>query len=82
MSRKRVIDPTRVMVWIPHATACVCRPLQRGFLRRLFVEETPANAAFKGLAWLVLGVPVTDGLLYDDDWQVGVGWGSGGVGAV
>ena len=41
----------------------------RGFLRRLFVEGTPAKAAFKGLAWLVLGVPTTDGLLYDDDWQ-------------
>ena len=41
----------------------------RGFLRRLFVEDTPANDAFTGLAWLVLGVPVTDGLLYDDDWQ-------------
>ena len=41
----------------------------RGFLRRLFIEETPAAAAFTGLAWLVLGVPTTDGLLYDDDWQ-------------
>lgn len=40
----------------------------RGFLRRLFVEETPAKAAFTGLAWLVLGVPVTDSLLYPDDW--------------
>ena len=38
-------------------------------LRRLFVEETPAAKAFSGLAWLVLGVPTTDGLLYDDDWQ-------------
>jgi ferredoxin--NADP+ reductase len=41
----------------------------RGFIRRLFVEETPANAAFTGLAWLVLGVPTTEGLLYDEDWQ-------------
>ena len=41
----------------------------RGFLRRLFVEDTPAARAFGGLAWLVLGVPTTDGLLYDDDWQ-------------
>jgi ferredoxin--NADP+ reductase len=41
----------------------------RGFLRRLFIEETPAAAAFRGLAWLVLGVPTTEGLLYDDDWQ-------------
>merc|ERR1719482_1793623 len=29
----------------------------------------PAAAAYKGLAWLVLGVPTTDGLLYDADWQ-------------
>jgi ferredoxin--NADP+ reductase len=41
----------------------------RGFLRRLFIEQTPAKAAFKGLAWLVLGVPTTEGLLYDEDWQ-------------
>ena len=41
----------------------------RGFIRRLFIEQTPANDAFTGLAWLVLGVPVTEGLLYDDDWQ-------------
>ena len=33
------------------------------------IEETPAAKAFSGLAWLVLGVPTTDGLLYDDDWQ-------------
>ena len=41
----------------------------RGFLRRLFVERTPAANAFTGLAWLVLGVPTSDGLLYDEDWQ-------------
>jgi len=41
----------------------------RGFLRRLFVEDTPAAAAFTGLAWLFLGVPSTDGLLYGADWQ-------------
>ena len=28
----------------------------RGFLRRLFAEDTPAKAHFKGLAWLFLGV--------------------------
>ena len=33
------------------------------------MEETPAATAFTGLAWLVLGVPTTEGLLYDDDWQ-------------
>lgn len=41
----------------------------RGFLRRLFIEETPAMANYRGLAWLVLGVPTSDGLLYDADWQ-------------
>ena len=30
--------------------------LGRSFLRRLFVEQTPAAKAFKGLAWLFLGV--------------------------
>jgi len=41
----------------------------RGFLRRLFIEETPAATNYRGLAWLVLGVPTSDGLLYDADWQ-------------
>jgi len=41
----------------------------RSFLRRLFVEQTPAAAAFKGVAWLFLGVANTDALLYDEDWQ-------------
>merc|ERR1711998_442231 len=41
----------------------------RSFLRRLFVEKTPAGTNFKGLAWLFLGVANTDALLYDADWQ-------------
>merc|ERR1719284_252335 len=41
----------------------------RSFLRRLFVEKTPFGEAFKGLAWLFLGVANTDALLYDDEWQ-------------
>merc|ERR1711871_156436 len=41
----------------------------RSFIRRLFVEKTPAGKAFKGLAWLFLGVANTDALLYDADWQ-------------
>lgn len=41
----------------------------RSFIRRLFVEETPAGAAYKGLAWLFLGVANSDALLYDDEWQ-------------
>jgi len=41
----------------------------RGFIRRLFVENTPAAAAYKGEAWLFLGVANSDALLYDDEWQ-------------
>jgi ferredoxin--NADP+ reductase len=41
----------------------------RAFWRRLFIEKTPAAAAFKGVAWLFLGVANTDGLLYDDELQ-------------
>jgi len=33
------------------------------------VETTPASQAFKGVAWLFLGVANTDSLLYDEDWQ-------------
>jgi ferredoxin--NADP+ reductase len=42
----------------------------RGFVRRLFVERTPAAEAYKGQAWLFLGVANSDALLYDDEWQV------------
>jgi len=41
----------------------------RGFVRRLFTEDTPAAAAYKGQAWLFLGVANSDALLYDDEWQ-------------
>ena len=41
----------------------------RGFIRRLFVEDTPAARAYKGEAWLFLGVANSDALLYDDEWQ-------------
>mmetsp|Transcript_13219 Transcript_13219/g.17279 ORF Transcript_13219/g.17279 Transcript_13219/m.17279 type:complete len:625 (-) Transcript_13219:40-1914(-) len=41
----------------------------RGFIRRLFVEDTPAANAYKGEAWLFLGVANSDALLYDDEWQ-------------
>jgi len=42
----------------------------RGFIRRLFTEDTPAGRAYKGTAWLFLGVANSDALLYDDEWQV------------
>ncbi|CAB9506013.1 reductase, leaf isozyme 2, chloroplastic [Seminavis robusta] len=41
----------------------------RGFVRRLFTEKTPAGEAYKGQAWLFLGVANSDALLYDDEWQ-------------
>jgi ferredoxin--NADP+ reductase len=41
----------------------------RGFVRRLFTEDTPAGRAYKGTAWLFLGVANADALLYDDEWQ-------------
>merc|ERR1719379_39457 len=41
----------------------------RGFIRRLFTEKTPAGEAYKGVAWLFMGVANSDALLYDDEWQ-------------
>jgi len=41
----------------------------RGFVRRLFFESTPAAKAYKGQAWLFLGVANSDALLYDDEFQ-------------
>ena len=41
----------------------------RGFLHRLFMENTVANHMYNGKAWLVLGVPVTGGLLYPQELQ-------------
>lgn len=39
----------------------------RGFLHRLFVEDTLSRNMFGGTAWLILGVPVTGGLLYKEE---------------
>merc|ERR1712054_165755 len=41
----------------------------RGFIRRLFTENTAAGQAYKGVAWLFLGVANSDALLYDEEWQ-------------
>jgi len=41
----------------------------RGFVRRLFAEDTQAASAYKGQAWLFLGVANSDALLYDDEFQ-------------
>merc|ERR1711871_1656644 len=42
----------------------------RSFWKRLFIEDTPAGKAFKGVAWLFLGVANSDALLYDDELQM------------
>merc|ERR1712151_741403 len=36
-------------------------------MHRLFVEETIARNMFGGTAWLILGVPVTGGLMYKEE---------------
>merc|ERR1712025_466434 len=59
-------DPTTDYIMV--ATGTGIAPF-RGFVRRLFFEDTPAAAAYKGQAWLFLGVANSDALLYDDEWQ-------------
>jgi ferredoxin--NADP+ reductase len=59
-------DPSTDIIMV--ATGTGIAPY-RSFLRRLFVEKTPYGEAYKGLAWLFLGVANTDALLYDDEWQ-------------
>jgi ferredoxin--NADP+ reductase len=59
-------DPTTDYIMV--ATGTGIAPY-RGFIRRLFTEKTPAGEAYKGQAWLFLGVANSDALLYDDEWQ-------------
>jgi len=59
-------DPTTDYIMV--ATGTGIAPY-RGFVRRLFTENTPAGDAYKGTAWLFLGVANSDALLYDDEWQ-------------
>jgi len=59
-------DPSTDLIMI--ATGTGIAPY-RGFIRRLFVEKTPAAAAYTGEAWLFLGVANSDSLLYDDEFQ-------------
>merc|ERR1712127_298426 len=59
-------DPTTDYIMV--ATGTGIAPF-RGFVRRLFMEDTPAAAVYKGEAWLFLGVANSDALLYDDEFQ-------------
>ena len=59
-------DPTTDYIMV--ATGTGIAPY-RGFIRRLFFEDTPAARAYKGEAWLFLGVANSDALLYDDEFQ-------------
>jgi ferredoxin--NADP+ reductase len=59
-------DPNADVIMV--ATGTGIAPF-RGFMHRLFMEETVARHMFGGTAWLVLGVPVTGGLLYKEEFD-------------
>eukprot|EP01083_Nonionella_stella_P029289 80677_1 len=59
-------DPTKDVIMI--ATGTGIAPF-RGFMHRLFMENTLAKHMFGGSAWLVLGVPVSGGLLYKEEFD-------------
>lgn len=59
-------DPSTDIIMV--ATGTGIAPF-RAFLHRLFMEETIAKHQFQGNAWLVLGVPVTGGLLYPQEFS-------------
>jgi len=58
-------DPSDNIIML--ATGTGIAPM-RSFLRYLFNDKV-AKGRFQGVAWLFLGVPFTNSLLYDEEWQ-------------
>lgn len=58
-------DPSDNIIML--ATGTGIAPM-RSFLRYLFNDKV-AKGRFQGFAWLFLGVPFTNSILYDDEWQ-------------